>query len=251
LKEAVVPDDGWLELHKSRFADLPFDCGNEIDPGVLDTPELRDWSARPTTDDQYRIESYLDRLDLRTKRILHIGIGNSGLARRLHRRAGEIVGTSVDGPEIGLARSLSLPNYTAIEHNKYSGLSNGIPGKFDLIVDNNLTSSCCCISHLRRFFEFLGAKLSSDGQVITDSAGLAWIPPTAHPRWQLSFDDLAAVAKVAELIAYRIDRNILALGRTRPPKPRLLPSPSQLVMRTGLFGRKLIRTGRQAWRTLR
>ena len=246
-----MPDDDWLELHQSRFADLPFHCGNEIDPGVLDTPELRDWSARPTTDDQYRIESYLDRLDLRTKRILHIGIGNSGLARRLRRRAGEIVGTSVDGAEIGLARSLSLPNYTAVEHNKYSGLSNEIPGKFDLIVDNNLTSSCCCISHLRRLFEFLGAKLSSDGQVITDAAGLAWIPQTAHPRWQLSFDDLAAVAEVADLTAHRIDRNILVLARTPPPKPRLLPSSSRIVMRTGLLGRKLIRTGRQAWRALR
>jgi hypothetical protein len=46
-------------------------------------PALRNWSQKWTTPDQLRIERYIDRFDLRSKRILHIGIGNSGLARRV------------------------------------------------------------------------------------------------------------------------------------------------------------------------
>ena len=244
----MAGDDGWRELHASRFPELPFYCGNELNPGVLDTAELRDWSDRPTSDDQYRIESYLDRLDLRTKRILHIGIGNSGLARRLHRRAVEIVGTSVDGPEISLARSLSLPNYMAVEHNKYAGPSDEIPGHFDLIVDNNLTSSCCCISHLRRLFEFLDAKLSRDGQVITDSVGLAWIPQAAHPRWKFDIDDLTAAARMAGLMAFSVSPTVFVLSRTEPPKSRLIPSVPRLVTEARRFGRKLVDAGKQVGR---
>ena len=79
-------DLAWRKLHEERFSELPFDCGNDISPGIIYGPDLRDWSAKATTPDQYRIEKFIDRFDLRDKRVLHVGIGNSGLAKRFHRR---------------------------------------------------------------------------------------------------------------------------------------------------------------------
>src|SRR3954466_6599598 len=147
----------WRELHRARFPELPFDCGNSSDPGVRYCEDLRDWSDKATTPDQRRVEHFIDRFDLRDKRVLHIGIGNSGLAKRFHRRVKEIVGTTIDEPEIRVAQALELPNYIAILHNKYSGRNEGVRGRFAIIVDNNPTSPCCCIRHLAVLFEFFSA----------------------------------------------------------------------------------------------
>ena len=215
--------EAWRALHRSRFPELPFDCGNRVDPGVIHSTDLRDWSRRGTTPDQYRIEAYVDRFDLKAKRILHIGIGNSGLAKRFHRRTGEIIGTSIDEPELELARSLALPNYRVVAHNKYSGDEHTVPGRFDFIVDNNLTSACCCLTHLAQLFAFFDAKLAADGQIVTDLEGLAWVPQDANPRWSFSFDDLAAVAPLASLSRYRINRHVCVIARVPPPRARLLP----------------------------
>ena len=67
----------WREIHRIRFAELALDCGDNRDPGVVYNEDIRDWSDKATTPDQIRIESYIDRYDLRQKRILHIGIGDS------------------------------------------------------------------------------------------------------------------------------------------------------------------------------
>jgi hypothetical protein len=235
-----MADNVWLELRNSRFPELTFDCGNAATPGMIDSEHMRDWSRRATTPDQRRIKDYIDRFDLRAKRILHIGIGNSSLARRFHRRAREIVGTSVDEPEIRLARLLSLPNYTAVAHNKYSGQHDAVPGKFDFIADNNLTSTCCCITHLAELFAFFDAKLADGGQIVTDAEGLGWVPDGIDPRWRFSFDDLAAVAAGADFLTYRINRNLYVLARGQPAKPQSLPVIRHLLRDARVLPRKLI-----------
>ena len=130
----------WRALQTQRFPELPFDCGKCADPGVRFSEELRDWSDKATTPDQRRMELYIDRYDLREKRILHIGIGNSGLARRFQGRVAEIVGTTIDEPEIKVAEALGLPNYRFVLHNKFSGDNQALAGSFDFILDNNPTS---------------------------------------------------------------------------------------------------------------
>jgi hypothetical protein len=239
-------NEAWLELRDSRFPQLTFDCGNSATPGMIDSEHMRDWSRKGTTPDQRRIKDYIDRFDLRAKRILHIGIGNSSLAKRLHRRAREIVGTSVDEPEIRLARSLSLPNYTAVTHNKYSGLHDIVPGKFDFITDNNLTSPCCCTTHLATLFAFLDAKLADGGQIVTDAEGLGWVPDGIDPRWRFSFDDLAAAAAIVGFSTHRVNRNIYVLARSQPPMPRLLPLLRHCLRQTTFFPGEMIRTARRA-----
>jgi hypothetical protein len=211
-------DLAWRKLHEERFSELPFDCGNDISPGIIYGPDLRDWSAKATTPDQYRIEKFIDRFDLRDKRVLHVGIGNSGLAKRFHRRVKEIVGTTIDDPEIKVARTFDFPNYTVVVHNKYSSDS-VLPGKFDVIVDNNLTSPCCCLRHLAALFDLFADRLAEGGMIVTDRVGLWWIPEGSNPRWRFDLEDLAAVAAAADLVAHQMNANVYALSRSAPPSP--------------------------------
>lgn len=224
----------WARLHKLRLSELPYDCGNAIDPGLVDSDHIRDWSRRPTTIDQYRIEAYLDRFDLRDKRILHIGIGNSGLARRLHRRVKAIVGTTVDQAEIELARSFAIPNYAVALHNKYADGGDALAGKFDFIVDNNPTSACCCITHLAAVLDLFAAKLADDGQIVTDRQGLGWIPPGVNPRFRFDFEDLAATGSLAGLAAWDIDGDVHVLTRGEPPAPPGLASRLRFLFRRAM-----------------
>jgi hypothetical protein len=131
----------------------------------------------------------------------------------------EIIGTTIDEPEISVAQSLGLPNYRHVIHNKYSDLDDGIEGQFDFILDNNPTSPCCCVRHLGQLFDFYAARLAPGGQVVTDRIGLRWIPDDANPRWSFNFEDLAAAAAVVGLAAFRANRNVYVLARSIPTAP--------------------------------
>lgn len=228
----------WRQLHRERFPELPEDCGGPA--FASEDEDLRDWSRKTTTPDQYRIERYIDRFDLRDRRILHIGIGNSGLARRFHGRVGEIVGTTLDEPEIELARRLGYPNYRVVLHNKYSGAAEAIPGRFDFILDNNLASACCCVTHLAELFKLLEGKLSENGLIVTDREGLAWIPRGTNPRWSFNLNDLAALASVAGFDAWRINRNTWVLCHGRPGHPALGPRLRASIRRMHRFAKRVV-----------
>jgi hypothetical protein len=235
--------DAWRELHRTRFPELPLDCGNRRDPGIIYSEDLRDWSDKATTPDQTRMEHYVDRYDLRRARILHIGIGNSGMAKRFHTRVGEIVGTTIDEPEMKLARALSLPNYSFVTHNKYSGRSEAVDGTFDFILDNNPTSPCCCIRHLAVLFEFYADKLASGGQIVTDRQGLEWVPQANHPRWSFDLDDLRPVSAVAGFSVFPMTNCVYVLARSAPPTPAALARLSSALRRVGALPGKIARGG--------
>lgn len=236
----------WRELHRSRFPELPLDCGNSREPGVIYSPELRDWSDKATTSDQARMERYIDRYDLRGARILHVGIGNSGLAKRFHRRVGEIVGTTIDDPEMQVARAFSLPNYTFVLHNKFSGRNDVVKGTFDFILDNNPTSPCCCIRHLAILFEFYAEKLASGGQIVTDRQGLEWVPDGNVPRWCFDFDDLAAAGAAAGFSVFPMTKNVYVLARSAPPPPGVRARSANWLRRAAMLPGKAARNGPRA-----
>lgn len=231
----------WRDLHQRRFSELPYDCGRDDQPGVIYSEDLRDWSDKATTEDQWRIEHYIDRHDLRAKRILHIGIGNSGLAQRFHRRVKEIVGTTIDQPEIAVAERLGLGRYSFVIHNKYAGHDEVLPGRFDFIADNNPTSPCCCFKHLGKLLELYSDKLAPGGQIVTDRIGLRWIPDGANPQWSFDFEDLAAVAEVAGLSAFRINGNSFVLARERPASPGFAPIGRHLLRRSKTIAGRVAR----------
>jgi len=235
--------EAWRELHRSHFPDLPLDCGNLRDPGVIYSEDLRDWSDKATTPDQARMERYIDRYDLRDARVLHVGIGNSGFAKRFHARVKEIVGTTIDEPEIRVARSLALPNYRFVVHNKYSGRDKVVERKFAFVLDNNPTSPCCCIRHLADLFEFYLKVLAPGGQIVTDRQGLEWIPAGANARWSFDFDDLAAIGAVTGLLAFRMSRNVYVLSRSAPLAPDLSSRSRHIVRHVSMLPGRIIRNG--------
>jgi hypothetical protein len=217
----MVGQDRLAQLAADRFAGLPPSCGNAIDPGIVFAPDWRDWSGRDTSVDQARIEAWLDRFPLAGKRILHVGIGNSSLAREFAPRAREVVGISLDPPELARARELDLANYRAVARNKYADLGADIEGPFDFIVDNNITSACCCLSHLLALLQTYGERLAPGGQILTDREGLGWIPhaPGLNPRWRFSTEDLAAIGELAGLATEPIGQHLVVLSRGARSRP--------------------------------
>jgi len=159
-----------------------------------------------------------------------------------------LVRTSLDEPELRLARSFSYSNYDVVLHNKYSGATDEVRGRFDFIVDNNPTSACCCLHHLAELFRFLELKLAEGGQIVTDRVGLAWIPEDANPRWSFDFDDLQAVGSVVGLKLSRINRNTYVLSRGVPAKPAF-HGRLQALLRTAR--RIAIRARQSAYRRVR
>src|SRR5579872_1422545 len=218
-----LPSD-WSELRRRRFPDVPENCGHGSDPGVRDLPEFHDWSTRETTPDQQRIERYIAGFDLRSKRLLHIGVGNSKLARRFWRRAGEIVGTTNEANEACTPRNWRMPNYEIVLQNKYAWETKLTPGKFDFIIDNNPASYCCCMFHLMALFEFYREKLAPGGQIVTDQQGLSWVAPAGNPQFGMDFERLEEIARIAGFSASKINRNTYVLVNSdlsaRPHWPR-------------------------------
>lgn len=207
------------KLHAARFAALPLACGRN-EPGIADSDDWRNWAGEDTTPDQRRIEDYLDRFDLAGKRILHVGTGNSSLAKRFHARAAEIVGTTVVPAEAELGNRLALGRYRVLLHNKYAG-AQGLTGPFDFIVDNNPTTFCCCLTHLLAMLELYARILTPGGQVVTDRVGLGWsIDVTgSSKRWGFEPEDLSAAAALAGLALFKVGGQTLVLARSTPAVP--------------------------------
>ena len=133
------------------------------------------WENRQITSDEFEIINFLENsLDLSSKSILHIGIGNSFFAKRFFKN--EIFGITISQKEIDLANSLGLSNYKVILCDKYSLNFKEILKNmsFDLIVDTNLKSYSCCQDSFNFYMENLFYKLKKNGTLITSKNGMNW-----------------------------------------------------------------------------
>ena len=196
-----------------RFAGLPGDCGNEIAPVIDESPRNRDWSQRPSTKDQLRIEDFLSaRLTART-RLLHVGIGNSRLAQRFCHEVASIGGVTITRAEQELALSLRLPGYAPRLLNKYSGAFARMGGSFDFIVDNNPSTFACCRRHFARLMLACKSMLAPGGLMLTDRAGLAHLADDAPElqRWSFSAEDWFALAEAMGMKASTHGEQVLAM----------------------------------------
>lgn len=223
-------------LWKERFVDLPLDCGQDAQPGTDEVEEWRDWTDRPTTEDQIRIENVLSERVSRRCSILHVGVGNSGLAGRFSHRVREIVGTTISPAENRHASQTGLSNYKCHLNNKYSGIHVPGPVGFDYIVDNNPTAFGCCRKHFVLMMGQYRERLAPEGMVLTDRKGLGWVSsaPGANPRWAFSFEDWEAAGRLFGLRAVRLNEYVFALL----PQAAVLRSPPLLRrVRRGLARR--------------
>ncbi|MFG6446758.1 class I SAM-dependent methyltransferase [Roseateles sp. BYS180W] len=190
------------------------DCGRE--PGVhdydraaqaIDWP-LVDYSHCPETPDQLALNAWLVRQPLAGKRVLHIGCGNSSVAR-LCGQAVQVLGVTVAPQELAHAQSQQLPNYTAVLCNKHSleFAQQMREQQFDIVLDNNIASFACCQRHLERYMQALCDLLAPDGLILTHWLGMQWTLDVGvddvETVWKLDADKLQRLAAAFGLGAQR------------------------------------------------
>ena len=145
------------------------------------------WEDRDTTSDEIEIIDFLENsYELKSKKILHIGIGNSFFAKKFFEN--QIFGITISQKEIDLANSLSLPNYKVLLCDKYSlNFQEALNSmSFDLIVDTNLKSYSCCQISFNFYMVNLFHKLNKNGILITSKNGMNWYK-SLKPKLSFNF----------------------------------------------------------------
>jgi len=133
------------------------------------------WIHEDSTSDQIRIESYLNSVNLKGNTLLQVGVGNSSLGRKFSDRLQIIDGITIVNEEKKYADSFSISNYHVKVINKYSQELLSLKYKYDIIVDNVLSSYACCIFHFLKMLENYIKLLKTGGLIITDKEGLEYI----------------------------------------------------------------------------
>lgn len=134
------------------------------------------WENRDVTKDEIEITDYLNNKYIHKNiSILHIGIGNSYIASNLNKFI-NIDGISISMNEIILANSLKIKNYKSYFFNKLEKnvFSNDSFSKYDVIIDVNLKSFCCCELSFKKLFNDYCMMLNKNGIIITGKNGMNW-----------------------------------------------------------------------------
>jgi hypothetical protein len=207
----IGPSD--VREHRSAFQECQDLCDRLENPGVpLDSDRFIDSSRKQTTVDQSRIEEVMEGLPCDGLRILHVGVGNSSLARRFASRADAIMGLTLSSNEKSLSDTLGLPGYTVLLLNKYGrGLQSLATTGYDLIVDNNLASFACCKFHFYRMLDSYVALLVTGGMILTDQRGMDWT--AGDTRWRLAYRDLESLGSKFHLQAHRLTEFVYGLTK--------------------------------------
>ncbi len=137
--------------------------------------EFSYWENKNTTSDENEVIKFIENLNINHASFLHIGIGNSKFANYFSDK-GNITGITISKKEILKAKSLNLINYNVLLCDKYSLNFKSLlkKKKFDLIVDTNLKSYCCCQKSFSFFMHNLVKLLNYKGIIITSRRGMSW-----------------------------------------------------------------------------
>jgi hypothetical protein len=193
-------------------------CSRIESPGIAwHVPDMVDWAARDSsTEDQMRIEAVLADSFREGSRLLHIGVGNSALARRFISKARGIDGLTIAPAELEHAHAIGLPGYRVFLVSKYAPeVLRHVESDYDIIVDNNLASFACCTFHFARMLDSYRACLAPGGRLLTDKLGMYWV--AGDERWRMTFEDLEAAGKRFKLRAIRLTDSVYALERDVTP----------------------------------
>ena len=198
-------------LELAGWEAVPRRCDRDV-PGVgHDNDNVMNLSAKATTEDQARIEQALERLLRAGDRVLHVGVGNSSLARRFSDRAGSIQGLTLSRVEKAHGDALALPRYAIELANKYSSDLDAVRGPFEFLIDNNPASFGCCLEHFQDMLGNYARLLAPGGRLLTDRDGMYWC--YADGPMRLRFEHLEAIARAYPFHAERIDGHVFALRR--------------------------------------
>ena len=134
------------------------------------------WENKEATDDEKKVLSYLQNNDLiKNKRILHIGVGNSHIAKSI-KLFNKLDGITLSGNELDLGKKLNIKNYDVFFQNKYSSnnLLNNELKFYDVIIDVNIKSFSCCDKAFDNLFGLYSKILNSNGILISSKDGMQW-----------------------------------------------------------------------------
>jgi hypothetical protein len=193
------------------YATYREDCGSE-QPGVASNDEAIDWTRQETTPDQARIEAALDTLALTEAQILHVGVGNSSLARRFAGRVRSVDGITVHQNEKTSADLLAIANYTVHVVNKYGRkVVSVLPHNYDFIIDNNLASFACCRKHFSIMLENYMTVLRAHGRILTCQIGM----DAYHDELgcMMTFADLVSLERQFPLRVSKLNDVVYALTK--------------------------------------
>jgi len=192
----------------------PLDMCNKFEvPGTGTTDaSLVDYSEKPATPDQQCIEEVLAERNLQGTRILHVGVGDSSLAEKLHDRCRSIDGITVSNEELKRAESLRLPGYSVYFINKLTRdfVIQLKPG-YDIIVDNNPASFSCCRYHFAAMMDNYRWALAPGGELLAAQRGMRWT--AGDRRWRMTFDDLVTLGQRFGMRATRLTDVVYSLRR--------------------------------------
>jgi hypothetical protein len=196
----------------SRWSSLDL-CDRLDEPGISTTDPFHvDWSQAKPSSDQARIEAVLDGMDLAGRRLLHVGVGASGLALRFHARCEKIDGLTMAEPERHRAQALAIASYQVFRVNKYSrDLARFLRPDYHLIIDNNLASFACCVYHFALMLDTYRWALAPGGLILTDEQGMRWV--CGDRGWRMTFSDLVEAGRRFGLQAVRLTSSVYALSR--------------------------------------
>ena len=172
-----------------------------------------EWSEQASSD-QKRMIAYLRTADLRGRRILHVGTGNSELGLLCAATAAFVDTTSISRAEIEKANSSGRRNYHGFLCNKYMAaelLSQTAPA-YDLIIDNNIAGFACCRLHFLDMMRAYLSLLAPGGWILVDEVSLSWASPWLDRReWSLSLDGLTDLGSRLGFTVRRVNETELAL----------------------------------------
>ena len=155
---------------KSEYSFCPYGCKL-----FNDKNDYSYWEDREETDEEKEIHNFLEKKEIENQKILHIGIGNSYIAKKLGQK-NIIDGLTISNREINYAKKLNLSNYNLFFQNKFS-MNNILDDKinyYNIIIDNNLKSYCCCEKSFQKLIFRYKNILNKNGQIITSIKGMYW-----------------------------------------------------------------------------
>ncbi len=141
-----------------------------------DASKFSYWENKEATNDEKDVLTYLKNNNLfYNKKILHVGIGNSYIAKNL-KDFKKIDGISLSKNELDLAKKNNIDNYEVFFQNKYC--QNNILKKtlnfYDVIIDVNIKSFACCDKAFVNLFKKYSKILNNNGIIISSKAGMKW-----------------------------------------------------------------------------
>lgn len=149
------------------------------------------WTHMPTSKDQECIEAVLSGYASLEQTWLHIGIGNSSLAKLYAGQVKRLDGITVVQEEIDTAPKID--NYRVWWCDKHSP-SFLTDERYDVIIDSTPCGHACCWKHFRDYLRMAFEMLMLNGVYLTDLVGLAWAQPTFSGMMVEQFATEVAIA---------------------------------------------------------